>query len=77
MSEAFTCCPEDAKPSVRQLIHDLSAHWVDQGKPAENFVLDPDTGNSFRAVVTGVRVTARGQSLEYRITERDGEPSTP
>lgn len=63
------CCDDDESvPTVRHLVHDLTSHWVDQGKPVYVSACDA-AGYMRQFVVTGVTTTARGQSLELRPAE--------
>jgi hypothetical protein len=65
-----SCCPEyndEQEPTVRHLIHDLSSPWVDPGKPVVlSFYAPGAPGDTVDLVITGVTVTGRGQSLDYR-----------
>lgn len=59
----MSCCDDgENPPTVRHLIHELSAYWVDQNQPVYISVCDP-SGNPMTFVVTGVTTTARGQEL--------------
>lgn len=54
--------------NARELIHALSAEWIDQDQPIQIGAFD-STGEYYTATVTKVTATARGVTIDYEASE--------
>ena len=57
--------PDDAVPTLKDLIHELSAEWTNADQPVYVSVYD-STGNLAVCAVTGISVRAGTQTLKFR-----------
>ena len=64
--------PHDAVPTLKDLIHEMSAEWTHADQPVYVDVYDTE-GNLTNCPVTGITVTARGQTLDFRWPWQDGK----